>query len=146
MKRLIQILTIFLLATTQVSCSKDDPAPAPDPNIVFKAVLNGSSESTPNASTATGNSTLTFNNDTKIFSVTTTHTVVAPNAAHIHKGALGVAGGVIFGFTSPASPIIYTSNALDATQEADLKANLYYTNVHTAAYPAGEIRGQLIRQ
>jgi hypothetical protein len=68
-------------------------------------------------------------------------------ASHIHKGAVGVSGDVIFGFTPPiTSPISYTSVALDATQEADLNANLYYVNIHSTAFPAGEIRGQLIKQ
>ena len=72
--------------------------------------------------------------------------VTATNS-HIHKGAAGVSGGVVFGFTSPiTSPVNYTSVALDAAQEADLNANLYYVNIHSAAFPGGEIRGQLIKQ
>ena len=65
----------------------------------------------------------------------------------IHKGAVGVPGGVVFGFPAPiTSPIDYTSVALDSTQQADLNANMYYVNIHSAAYPGGEIRGQLIKQ
>lgn len=146
MKRFIQIFAVVALTAMQVSCKKDNPAPAPDPNIVFKATLNGASETPANPSAATGNSTLTFNSTTKIFTVSTTYTGVTATAAHIHKGAVGVAGGVIFGFTNLASPITYTSVALDASQEADLMANMYYVNVHSTAYPAGEIRGQLIKQ
>jgi len=145
MKRLIHFFVIPMLVLTFISCEDDDP-PATDPIITFKAVLNGSSESTPNSSTATGNSTLTYNDNTNIFTITTTHNVVAPTMAHIHVGAIGVAGPIVFGFTDPTSPINSTSVALNAVQEADLKANLYYVNVHTATYPGGEIRGQLIRQ
>jgi hypothetical protein len=32
---------------------------------------------------------------------------------------------------------------LNAEQEADLKAGLYYVNLHSATYTDGEIRGQL---
>ncbi|MGI8584249.1 MAG: CHRD domain-containing protein [Chitinophagaceae bacterium] len=35
---------------------------------------------------------------------------------------------------------------LNEVQVADLFANLYYINAQTSAYPAGEIRGQVIRQ
>lgn len=148
MKRLFSLLTILIFASVlMISCKKDDPAPAPDPNVTFKATLTGAAEATPNASTNTGTATLIFNTTTKIFSVTVTHTVPTPTAAHIHKGVVGVAGGVIFGFSAATSPISYSSVALDATQEADLNAGLYYVNVHSAApYAAGEIRGQLIKQ
>jgi hypothetical protein len=146
MKHFISFFTISLLFTGIISCSKSDPAPAPNPNVIFLATLNGTSEVPSNASTATGTATLTFNSTTKIYSITVTHNMASPTASHIHKAALGVNGGVIFPFASPVSPITYTSVALDATQEADLNANLYYVNVHSAAYPGGEIRGQLIKQ
>jgi hypothetical protein len=125
------------------SCDDDDD----DENITtFKAVINGAVETPANASTATGTATLTFNNDTKIFNIVVQYSGVNATMAHIHKGEVGVAGSVIFGFDNPASPINYTSPVLDATQEADLMANLYYVNIHSAQFPGGEIRGQLIKQ
>lgn len=146
MKHLLNFIITLLLISVFTSCSKSDPAPTPNPNVTFLATLNGANEVPANASTATGSATLTFNTTTKILGITVTHNIVAPTAAHIHKAAAGVNGSVIFGFTSATSPITYTSVALDATQEADLNANLYYVNVHTAANPGGEIRGQLIKQ
>lgn len=143
MKHLIKIFALIFLTSFVVSCEDDDE---PNPNVTYKATLSGANETTPNSSTATGTATLVFNTTTKIFTVTVTHTVPTPTAGHIHKGAVGVSGGVIFGFPSAASPISYTSIALDATQEADLNAGLYYVNIHTAAFPGGEIRGQLIKQ
>lgn len=125
------------------SCSKSKSTP----DLIFKATLNGASETPSNASTATGDATLTFNQTTKIFTIVVNFTGITATAAHIHKGAVGVAGGVIFGFPSPiVSPINYTSAALDSTQVADLKSDMYYVNVHSEAYPAGEIRGQLVQQ
>ena|SRR5687767_4185783 len=144
MARLIKLLSIALLTFFVISCDKDDDAP--NPNVAFTATLNGASESSPNNSTATGSSTATFNKDTKILTITTTYSGLTATAGHIHKGAVGVAGGVVFPFTNLTSPINLTTPPLDATQEADLMANLYYVNIHSAAFPAGEIRGQLIRQ
>jgi len=144
----IKLLAIALIFSTLSSCTKDD-APA-DPNITFRATLNGANERpTPNTSTGSGTSTLVFNNDTKIFTVTTSYSGLTgtPTGAHVHKGDVTIAGGIIFSFgTTLATPIIFTSVAIDAAQEADLKAGLWYTNVHTAAFPGGEIRGQLIKQ
>jgi hypothetical protein len=146
MKHLITFLAISVILSAIVSCGKDDPA-VPDPNVTFTATLNGASEApNPNTSTATGAAALVFNTTTKIFTITVTHSIAAATNGHIHKGAAGVSGPPVFPFTSFNSPITFTSAALDATQEADLNANLYYVNIHTAAFPGGEIRGQLIKQ
>ena len=145
MKIIIRLLALFTLLFGINACDNEDDTP-PNPNVTFKATLAGTQEVPTNASTATGDATLTFNTTTKIFTVTVTHTIASPTNGHIHKGAVGVSGGVIFPFASFISPISYTSAALDATQEADLNAGLYYVNIHTAAFPAGEIRGQLIKQ
>ena len=142
----IQLIVLASVLLIGNSCKKsDDPVPV-DPNVTFKATLSGTSESTPNASAATGTATLIFNTTTKIFTVSVTYSGVTATNGHIHKGAVGVSGGVIFPFSPFTSPISYTSAALDATQEADLNANLYYVNIHSAAFGAGEIRGQLIKQ
>ncbi|GAB2813754.1 CHRD domain-containing protein [Ferruginibacter profundus] len=146
MKNVIIFMAIAMLSMGLLSCKKDDPAPAADPTTTFKATLTGASEVPANASAATGTATLTFNTVTKVFTVTVTYSGVTANNGHIHKGAAGSNGSVIFPFSGLTSPIGYTSAALDATQEGDLNNNLYYVNIHSAAFPAGEIRGQLIKQ
>lgn len=115
-------------------------------DVTFLATLNGASEVPANASTATGSCVATFNTTTKILTAVTIHNIAAPTNGHFHKGAVGVSGPVVLGFATFISPINYVSPALDATQEADLMANLYYDNIHTAAFPGGEIRGQLTKQ
>lgn len=85
-----------------------------------------------------------YNPTTKILTVTLNHSDITPTAWHIHKGAEGVAGPVIFDLGSTfTSPFTYTSMALTTEQEADLKAGLFYVNVHSKMAPSGEIRGQL---
>ena len=44
--------------------------------------------------------------------------------------------------TNFASPLAFV-DTLTAEQVADLKAGLYYVNIHSKKYPNGEIRGQL---
>ena len=64
-------------------------------------------------------------------------------AAHFHgPAAPGGNAGVVAPFASPASPVTGTAN-LTAAQMADVMAGRWYANVHTAANPGGEIRGQL---
>jgi hypothetical protein len=127
-----------------VSCNKEEVKKAVDPNLTYVATLSGANEVPANASTATGSATLIYNTDTRIFTLSVTHTIAAPTAGHIHKAAVGIAGGVIYPFASPVSPVSYTSGVLDAAKEADLYNNLNYVNIHTAAFPGGEIRGQLL--
>ena len=148
MKHLFRFLAILIIFFGITSCSNDynKPNPNPTPSITtFNASLDGASEAPANSSTATGTATLSFNNTTKTFSISVIHSIASPTGGHIHMGAIGVSGGVVFPFTTLVSPINFTSPALTAAQEADLKANLYYVNIHTAAFPNGEIRGQLIK-
>lgn len=153
MIRSIKLLTIALIFSSLASCDKEDTPP--DPNITFKATLSGANERpNPNNSTATGTSTLVFNNDTKMFTVTTTYSGLVGgtvSGAHIHRGDVNTSAGVIYNFglngASLASPIVYTAGPITAAEEADLKAGLWYVNVHsTPTYPGGEIRGQLLQQ
>lgn len=148
MKRQLGLLAFAIFATGLFSCSNDDDSTmiTTPSTTSFTATLNGSNEVPSNSSTATGSATLTFNNTTKVFTLSTTFNGLTPNAAHVHKGAVGVSGPAVFPLSDLVSPISYTSAALTAEQEADLKANLYYINLHTVAYPDGEIRGQLLKQ
>jgi hypothetical protein len=145
MKIIIGLLAVVTLLSGLSSCDKDEDDP-PDPNVTFQATLTGAQEVPANPSTATGSATLTFNTNTKIFTLSVTHSIASPTNGHIHKGAVGVSGPPVFPFITFTSPISFTSTALDATQEADLNAGLYYVNIHTTAYTGGEIRGQLLKQ
>ncbi len=150
MKNLFKFSLALFMICFMNSCNNDDDddnsTPPTSSTTTYKATLNGSSEVPANASTATGMATLVYNNSSKVFNITVTYTGMTATNAHIHKGAVGVSGPPVFPFTSFTSPIYFTSTALDATQIADLNANLYYVNLHSTAYPDGEIRGQLIKQ
>jgi hypothetical protein len=138
----IQVVFFVCLIVFASSCKKSSSS-----EVTFKATLNGASETPPNSSAATGTATLTYDTNTKIFKITVTFTGLSATASHIHKAPVGVPGNVVFGFPTPIkSPINYTSPALTFSQDSTLNANLYYVNVHSETFPAGEIRGQLIKQ
>ena len=116
----------------------------------FRATLLQSNEVPPVAFTgAFGSAQLLFNQQNNQLSY---HISVSgiPNAtmAHIHKGAIGVNGPIIItllqsGQTLGPGADLTGVATLTPAQVADLFSGNYYVNVHTAAHPGGEIRGQL---
>lgn len=143
MKLLSRFFALFIIVFSMVSCGKDEETVIP--NVTYNATLKGTSEVPANASAAIGLATLTYNPNTKLFTIVVTHDLVAVTGGHIHKGATGINGEVVFPFLTTTSPITYTSVALTASQLSDLNAGLYYVNLHTASFPDGEIRGQILK-
>lgn len=113
----------------------------------FTAALAGGAGIT---TTGNGSGEFTFTPETKTlaYTVSTSGLTGPATSAHIHGPAdPGATAGVVVPFTlaagtSPATPITGSAMLTD-TQIADLRAGKYYVNVHTAKYPAGEIRGQI---
>ena len=110
----------------------------------MSASLSASSEVPPNGSSATGSATIKLDGDTLSWSVTYSGTTGPVTAAHFHgPAAAGANAGVVLPFAgSLASPIV-GSKQITPAQIADLKSGKWYVNLHTAANPGGEIRGQV---
>jgi len=145
-KRIVLFSAILCVFFGTISCSNNDNNNSTPytPIVSFNATLYGASEVPTNTSTATGTATLSYNKNTKVFTLNVTYSGITPTDGHVHVGAIGVDGPVVFPLTSLTSPISYTSPALTTAQEAEILANQYYVNLHTTAFPGGEIRGQLI--
>ena len=73
--------------------------------------------------------------------------IVPATAAHIHVAPAGVAGPVVVPLVPPTSG----SSSACATVDRELIKAIaqnpenYYVNVHNAEYPAGAVRGQLLK-
>ncbi|MBM3678501.1 MAG: CHRD domain-containing protein [Actinobacteria bacterium] len=65
-------------------------------------------------------------------------------AAHIHLGAAGVAGGVALPLCQPCGASVSGRRSIKASLAAAIGSVPMYVNVHTAANPGGEVRGQLV--
>jgi hypothetical protein len=106
--------------------------------------LGGDQEVPPIASAASGGCMGQLDQGAATFSLTCVHNVVGPTVMHIHRGAAGVNGPIVFDLGDPTSPVVATWTGMTPAEIADLLAGDLYLNIHTAGRPAGEIRGQIL--
>jgi hypothetical protein len=111
----------------------------------FDAVIEGAQEVPPVATPASGYGCFTLNADNTLdYQISFSGLIGVETGAHIHGPApAGANGGVQFPFAL-GSPKVGTFGPLTAAQAADLSNGLYYVNIHTTAFPGGEIRGQIL--
>ncbi|GIV57285.1 MAG: hypothetical protein KatS3mg042_0198 [Rhodothermaceae bacterium] len=117
----------------------------------FNATLDADQETHDVTSDGTGTAALTLTEDGVVFDLTVTGLSGAITAAHIHNAPAGMDGGVVrtltADFTGNTARGLWTFD--DAEPLTDdlirelLLGNLYF-NIHTAANPAGELRGQIL--
>ena len=110
--------------------------------------LSGEQETHAVTTTATGSGYALVNTDDYSLELqVVTSGVADATAAHIHTGAVGVDGPVLLALEQDASDVnrwMAPSGAmLDAAIFAVLASGGHYVNVHTPAYTAGELRGQI---
>lgn len=112
------------------------------------ATLSGTEEVPANDSAATGMLDGTFDTDTNVLTFSISYSGLSGDAtaAHFHgPAAPGEKAPPVLPIDSAlTSPIAGTATLSDA-QEADLLAGRWYFNVHTAKFPDGEIRGQVMQ-
>ena len=163
---LVTLVTVLCMLGLTVLARADDN----DGRRHFKADLIGYNETPALSTNGEGHLRLEINhNDTAIdFRLSYANMTGNPAVAHIHLGQRHTAGGVIIFFCGgggkpacPPQPATITGT-LDASGvvgpvaqgiaagEFDeliraIRAGATYANVHTAAFPAGEIRGQIRR-
>ena len=109
-------------------------------------------ETPANASAGTGTFVGTYNDatDSLIYTINFSGLSANVTAAHFHAAPPGIAAGVLIGpggFPTGVMSGSFTDTlVLTASQEDSLKRGLFYFNIHTTAFPGGEIRAQIFLQ
>jgi len=141
-KRKLLSLGLLVAALGLGACS----AMTPSTTVPLSAKLSGASEVPPNASTGSGTVQASLDKQTNVLKWTVTYAGLSGpvKAGHFHgPAAAGANAGVAQGFSGSMDSPIQGMATLTAAQVADVLAGKWYVNLHTAANPGGEIRGQL---
>lgn len=158
---LTALLALSTLGAVGCDDEDEDPNGPPDTN-TFTASLNGANER-PTASTSTATASASFVSSTSGATTTIQYTVTITGgtltgpitAAHIHGpgGVNDVAAPIVtLQVTSTGTTGVVVSGSFTTTGHATINiaqlltqmlAGNTYVNLHTAANPSGEIRGQI---
>ncbi|HET8986530.1 MAG TPA: CHRD domain-containing protein [Trueperaceae bacterium] len=140
MKRLV-IVTLSVLGVLLIAAGCK-PALTPT---TFEVVLSGADEVPANASTAVGSANVTVvGNRLAIDGAWDGFDIVDPGA-HVHgPAAAGANAGILFELAyDNAAKTFEGTFTMNADQMAYFLAGELYINLHSAAFPNGEIRGQI---
>lgn len=145
--KLFSTITLFCLAIGIHTVSFADHLSG---RLLFSSQLTGDQEVPPVATDGMGIGSLFLNEakDSLCVSITVYGLSGDIDAAHIHEGAAGTNGGVVFNFGPfiSGNQINTVITGDDLTPELLTAAldGMLYLNVHTAENPGGEIRGQIM--
>ncbi len=131
MNRILPILIAVLVAAPLAAQNR------------FRADLDGAQQVPPVITDTGGWATVDLNADNTLTYLVRTWGLTGTDA-HIHVGAVGVSGGILVPLTGGPTTWSGTSAVLTAAEIAILRASGLYVNVHTAANPGGEVRGQIV--
>lgn len=135
MRQLFSLLMILGLATFVTRAAAQT---------TFTAELDGRQTVPPASTLASGTCIGTLNADETEFTFSCTHNANNATDGHIHEGAVGISGGVVFEFAEDECCPASSTWMLSAEDAAALKAGNLYVNIHSEIFAVEEIRGQLL--
>jgi hypothetical protein len=129
-------------------------------NATYVATLSGAREVPAVQTAATGMATFNRTGTRVTYTVSASGFTTPLTVGHVHIGAGGVIGSVIVPFTILAQSGAVATGSIDLSRpitqgnitiSGDSLRTLFdngtaYVNLHTAAFPGGEIRGQIVKQ
>ncbi len=114
--------------------------------VALTTQLRSANEVPPVVTSGGGQVDAAFNKDTMQLRWKVTYSGLTGNATagHFHGPAsVGSNAGVALGWSNPITSGMEGNATLTAAQASDLLAGKWYANIHTAANPGGELRGQM---
>ncbi|NKB43732.1 MAG: CHRD domain-containing protein [Alphaproteobacteria bacterium] len=148
-KCLIASIVLFGALLPNLSDAAPDYAGTEGPPIKFRTVLSADEQSAPTESPGIGHAEFILDRPSQRLDWTITYSKLTSGAvaAHIHGPQTpGGNAGVLFDLAPDgmASPVLGSVILNDGELEYLLTGRLY-VNIHSTRYPAGELRGQIMR-
>jgi hypothetical protein len=140
---------LVAIATLAASALAAGPVAA-DTLLAFTAVINGAQENPPVPSPSTGVGFFVFDKDSSSLCYRISYTALSSTelVAHIHgPAAPGVNANILHNISPSPSPVGSPKHGcvtLTKDEAKSLAKGLLYFNVHSANFPNGESRGQII--
>ena len=134
-RRLLALSAVVVLGATSLAFAQA---------VSYTASLSGANEVPPTGSANSGSTFVKVDATTGVVTWNTVSSIAQASATghHIHRGAAGSNGPVVVNFASAYSGTVTVTTALAA--EIVGNPSGFYVNLHTAAFPGGEIRAQLV--
>jgi CHRD domain len=159
MKSPSRVATITMLAASVVviAAARTSSGVPRSSDVKYVARMTGPNEVPTNTEKGWGTAAFTLDGTNLRYDISVKDLTGPATGAHIHIGGPTIAGGVAYGFkvTEEGGTIskgtIDLNKPVSATISGDsllvlLNTGNAYVNVHTAAHPGGEIRGQVTKQ
>ncbi|WP_390378664.1 CHRD domain-containing protein, partial [Alteromonas sp. MTD1] len=154
MKRIVALTSfIFILAGCGSDYKKPEEVVTPPPPVqvftpsqTYEITLNGTQQVPRNNTDTSATAIIEVDESLNLFTIDIDTTNLSNiDAAHIHVGGIGVNGDVLFALEPDGeSSYVLDETSIDDDTIAQLAAGNFYLNIHTDAYPNGEVRGQIV--